>query len=209
MRRASLLTVFYLANTIQTFSYHTTAIFAPRTTVHFHSTNKSFRKILLKNQKHVPILYTPREQNAKISKMRLSIEHVVPVSTIKQFNMSALTDAKNIFLANATINNLRSNFTMALILYPHKNRENILNLTATRQNVRHIINDIYIDPINRLFFPGFEDIPLIARTILHMHQKWGIPLGAMTINSMEELRAIDRMFPASKQEQKQKSLLKV
>eukprot|EP00961_Rhodomonas_salina_P097591 1312799-Rhodomonas_salina.2 len=159
------------------------------------TTTTALRRYLLHYHTVLPVLYA---DPTDICASHITIEHVVPASILRNsINPHAANDPANVHLSLGSINHARSNFRFCFSV-ANKSIDNIFH--KSNSTVLHIGYGNCIDKTNRLFYPRIQDIPLIARTILHMHRKWMFDLNDVTTATAQELCAITALSHPTNEE---------
>lgn len=129
----------------------------------------SFKRLLLRHQTRVPVLYTEQMSS-------LSLEHVVPCRVLKQHtsdkNQTALQDPYNLFLTTKALNSVRSDYPFFL---PSNSQRSILAYSSLFQKHFDVIGpNIYVSHSLKIFVPRVQDYSTICRSVLHCARVYGI-----------------------------------
>eukprot|EP00961_Rhodomonas_salina_P302699 3940940-Rhodomonas_salina.1 len=157
--------------------------------------HKTLKHQLLENHRDRVVLYGPSKL---MEKHELSLEHVVPLSVLKDsVNPVATKDPLNIFLSYTPVNNLRGNFRIS---FAHLDTSKTELETKMKQCVsentdalEHIGYGNCIQKHQRIFYPRAFDLPLLAATIVAMYDKWIFKLGDVTVEEYQTLNAIAQL----------------
>lgn len=157
--------------------------------------HKTLKHQLLENHLESVVLYGPSKL---IEKHELSLEHVVPFSVLKSsVNPVATKDPLNIFLSYGPVNNLRGNFRISFAHLDTNKMELEKKMKKSgvenTNSLEHVGYGNCIERNQGIFYPRSFDLPLIAATIVAMHDKWFFKLGDVTVEEYQTLKAIAQL----------------
>jgi hypothetical protein len=137
----------------------------------------SFKTALLTYQTCLPFLYSNVRSPC-------NIEHVVPVSLLKQYVPPplwgrAINDPFNMMLTNEKMNSARSNYRF--LLATRKNVVLYQEVLRFQKHFQPLQSSCFISHKYRVFIPREEDFGLISRTALHCYREYGVPLHKVVV----------------------------
>lgn len=144
---------------------------------------------------HVPMLYgSPRAFTGK-PKQKITIEHIVPSSVLNDYPTGS-DDLRNLYLAPAGFNQLRSNYRFLLD-----------ESKPTQAGWITLPCGNFVHHRYRLFIPRPQDRGTISRTILAMHLSYGVHVERVALGGLATLHAVHLAYPLSLKEHNQRVLL--